>query len=246
MPGSFLDWDFLRSRAIYAKGTKLYIAQEARTAREVSLPFVIKSASSFPEGTILVSSRCIGKFGPAWQVMIDGSGKVVTEGLFRSWWTRPLRKPSRNVEPQPPESSKDLRELAPCIFVSGYAKKEQGIVYRTDFSLSWTFPRATGWHGEQDIDSYWWVYSVMKRDTPTYIQDITIQSRFLSPSLLIRHEDVVRTLGSPSVWIQSMTVSRDGNWLAIAVQPERADSDEEDWWLLQYRIKHRHPRVRLP
>ena len=117
---------------------------------------------------------------------------------------------------------------------------------RTDLSLWWAFPRATGWHFEQDIDSYWWVYSLMKRDTPTYTQDITVQSPFLRPSLLIRHEDMAKALGHPSVWIQSMTVSRDGNWLAIAVQPEKSFPGEGDWWLLQYRIKHPHPRVRLP
>jgi hypothetical protein len=70
------------------------------------------------------------------------------------------------------------------------------------------------------------------RETVNYYPRV---SETIKPEPLVTSADVAKVLGLPDAWIYSMTVSPDGDYLALTVTPATKGSWRQ-WWLVQYRV----------
>ena len=155
--------------------------------------------------------------------------------------------PPSTVPPPPPPQGPTTERLPSSVLLS--VESGQLIARHVD-SLQWigSAPASNAMQECNGVDSHKRIYTLMseppdpKADTtvgfetvyhlPHYVSGVNIK-----PFPLVNSAEVAKQLNIPSAWIYSMTVSPDGNYLALAVT--RSDKEAwRQWWLVQYRIVH--------
>jgi hypothetical protein len=106
-----------------------------------------------------------------------------------------------------------------------------------------SFPRSNAFHPYECFDSRGNIYSLIEEHASSSAKEeqrIVLLSQYGKPVEVLLGRDVAQVLGHDSVSIYSMTVSRDGNWLAIVVLPGWSYEKDAKRWLLQYRIERKN------
>jgi hypothetical protein len=243
-PGRFLYWDFSQQVGIYSIDRKVCVKGRDGLGMEAELPFVVDAAFPMGEGRLMVSSRPIGKGGPRWRVLLDQKAKVLGENVLGGWDLLPDRMSlSRNgrdsgAPRRPSEYIVGFRE-AGCWTPSSTLDLHS----LPSLDRAHSFPRSNAFHPYECFDSRGNIYSLIEEHASSSAKEeqrIVLLSQYGKPVEVLLGRDVAQVLGHDSVSIYSMTVSRDGNWLAIVVLPGWSYEKDAKRWLLQYRIERKN------
>lgn len=243
-PGTFLNWEARHGWAMYAVDRAVTMTTaDNKPLYTATLPFLAKKATLFDDGTALIGSQPIGPDRLSWRVLLDDKGRQTGEAVFGDWGYLPDELPQgRNVEDNAPAA----RKLSPC-FLS-FTGKELEIRYKNTLGVGASQPMSNTVRPQHCVDSRGNVYRLMNREIRGetraeeplhYVQSVLTSLIFpvekSVPRVLIDSNNVAREMEWQRAFIYSMTVSVDGNWLALTVTPDDRRNYTE-WWLLQYRI----------
>ena len=245
---TFLNWDFESQQAICANGRKIVVHRGKRRTELAELPFVPDRASPFGEGKILVGSRPIGREGPSWRVLLDSQGKILGEHVFGYWEFLPEKQAVKGMcclFSYDPNGPRKPSEQIVVFRESGRWAPQNSLelLSRSNLFREHTLPGSDSFHRYECLDSRGNVYSLKQKKVPggekreRSVQTVVKFRPHADPLELVCGESVAKFLKKDEVWVYSMTVSRDGNWLGIVISPPGHFEAEEPWLLLQYRIE---------
>ena len=247
-PGLFLNWDAARGWAIYASERVITVTDfENRKVFTATLPFIVKKATSLEDGSIIVGSQSIGQNGGSWRVLYTSGGKRVSEAVFGDWAPLPSEFPQ---EDKPLVTGKRRRQNSP--YLASFSEGTVEIRYKKSLAPADSCLASNAFHPFTCIDSRENIYTLMNRELPGDDTAVALSEQsvvrthvFLpageSPQTLLTGMDIAKEMGWKSAFLYAMTVSTDGDWLALTITPDDARNYTE-WWVLQYHIIHPVPK----
>jgi len=209
----------------------------------VTLPFVVKKAASLEDGSIIAGSQPIGQSGASWRVLFSSGGKRVNEAVFGDWTSLPSTFPQ---DDNTLATGRRRRQISP--YLANFADGKVEIRYKKTLAPGDNCLASNAYHPFTCFDSRENIYTLMNRelhgdDTAVALSEQSVVRTHIfspageAPQTLISGADIAQEMGWKSAFIYSMTVSTDGDWLALTITPDDARNYTE-WWVLQYRIIH--------
>ena len=252
-PGTFLNWDFAHSRAIIRAERLLRVVSTSQTEIcSIKLPFVATRAWPFHDGTIMASSRGIGnENGPAWHIVVDDRGKVKGEAVFGDWMLFPDYYVQNSFFFTPPSlptvtQSRTAQRHAHVVFVTivdGKLISRSIDLHDGMLGADAGVPASNSLQEYNCFDNQQRLYTLMDDSPPPgkenqdASQTVYLYDHAAIP--LVNCSAVAKIVGVPTVMLSSMTISPDGERLALTVTPD-GEGAWRQWWLVEYRIIHPH------